>query len=150
MQIGFGNLVRKFVLSIPSWVLSLNHLRAFCIMDRHLVLMHESLNLFIALLCFAVSWPFFFFFSKINFIKRIDIKSHVGSYKCACGRCRCCGYVISVTFISTNTNITYPIKHVNCNSTYVVYLITCILCHMQYVGSTSCTLKTCICRHLSD
>lgn len=41
-------------------------------------------------------------------------------------------------------------KYINCNTTYVVYLITCNACSVQYVGSMKCALKTRIRRHLSD
>lgn len=77
---------------------------------------------------------------------------HVGCYQCSHTRCICCQYIKkSTSFISTATNMTYPIKqYMNCSTTYVVYLFTCNLCHDQYTGSTSCSLKTRVRRHVSD
>lgn len=55
------------------------------------------------------------------------------------------------TFTSAVTGKCYDIKkYINCNTTFVVYLISCRDCGVQYVGSTKCSLKTRIRRHLSD
>lgn len=46
---------------------------------------------------------------------------------------------------------TYKIKsHINCNSQYVVYIIGCDLCNVQYVGCTIRQLKICIAEHVAD
>ena len=48
----------------------------------------------------------------------------------------------SSTFVSSQTGVKYPIKqNIRCNSQNVVYLITCIKCSRQYIGSTSTELK---------
>lgn len=77
---------------------------------------------------------------------------HVGCFKCMHTRCICCNYVRkSNVFVSTTTKTSYPIKQfMNCATKYVVYLFTCKVCQVQYVGSTVCELKTRIRRHMSD
>lgn len=74
-----------------------------------------------------------------------------GCFKCSHSRCICCNYIeVSIHFTSVVMN-KYAVKqYFNCNTTYVVYLITCDACATQYVGSTTYTLKTRIRRHLSD
>lgn len=45
----------------------------------------------------------------------------------------------------------YTIRHfLNCNTTFVVYIIACIQCSLQYVGCTKRKLKTRISEHLSN
>lgn len=75
-----------------------------------------------------------------------------GCFKCSHRRCICCNHLeVSNHFISIVTNKQYSVKqYINCNTTYVVYLITCSACSTQYVGSTTCSLKTRVRRHLSD
>lgn len=75
-----------------------------------------------------------------------------GSYKCGHNRYICCRHMhITKVFSSAVTGRKYNInKYINCNTLYVVYLITCQVCKLQYVISTKCDLKTRICRHLSD
>lgn len=55
-----------------------------------------------------------------------------------------------LTRLSMCTQRSYKIKHyINCNTSYIVYLMSCSLCNEQYVGSTKCCLKTRIRCHLS-
>lgn len=77
---------------------------------------------------------------------------HRGCFKCASSRCTVCKYIdVSSTFESMATGQMYAIKQfVNCNTSYVVYLITCTLCSVQYVGSTVCKFRTRARRHLPD
>jgi hypothetical protein len=57
----------------------------------------------------------------------------------------------SQTFTSTSTNKQYPIKHsFDCNSYNVIYLITCPICHKQYVGETGRKLKIRLSEHCAD
>ena len=47
-----------------------------------------------------------------------------------------------VRFKSTNTGKSYPIrKKLNCDSSYVVYLVTCRKCRGQYVGKSTTPFK---------
>ncbi|OCT65995.1 hypothetical protein XELAEV_18042249mg [Xenopus laevis] len=69
--------------------------------------------------------------------------SMVGTFRCGASRCVTCKYIEKTTeFTSNSTTYTYPNKcYINCNTTYVVYLLTCKKCNIQYVGSTSRNLK---------
>ncbi len=55
-----------------------------------------------------------------------------------CGRCKICSSTKNTsTFISTITGRKYDIKHsLNCKSKFVIYLISCTRCGVQYVGKT--------------
>ena len=63
-------------------------------------------------------------------------------------RCNHCKVVCPVMkegtkFRSTNTGKTYPIRQkVNCDSDWVIYLVTCKRCQGQYVGKSKTKLKT--------
>jgi tripartite motif-containing protein 2/3 len=51
--------------------------------------------------------------------------------------------VESKKYTSTQTGKTYPItEHMDCKSTWVVYLITCCKCKKQYIGKTVNKLYT--------
>lgn len=55
---------------------------------------------------------------------------------------QCCPYVlkgdtVQATAINKSSRIT---SFINCNTRYLVYVITCRLCHMQYVGRMACRL----------
>ncbi|OCT96155.1 hypothetical protein XELAEV_18013838mg [Xenopus laevis] len=75
-----------------------------------------------------------------------------GSHKCGSRRCITCQHMkISKEFKSTVTNTSFKIRdYINCNTSTVVYLITCLKCQKQYVGCTSRTLKERIREHLSQ
>ena len=63
-----------------------------------------------------------------------------GTMHCKSNRCDVCNYVTpNRSFTSYTTKRSYNINHqLDCNSNNVVYLIiTCKLCGLQYVGSTS-------------
>lgn len=75
-----------------------------------------------------------------------------GCFNCASSQCICCKYIkVSDSFWSIATQETYKIKqYLNYNSVYVVHLVICERCKMQYIGSMSCSLKVRVRRHLSD
>ena len=56
------------------------------------------------------------------------------------GQCRslCCQQVLkTTTFTNTQTRETFTTFHqVTCHSSYVIYLLECILCKIQYVGKS--------------
>lgn len=55
------------------------------------------------------------------------------------------------SFKSTNTDLNYNLNTaMNCNSTNLVYMITCNKCGKQYVGETGRQLKTRFTEHLND
>ena len=64
-----------------------------------------------------------------------------------CHKCKKCRVLCPILkegkkFMSTNTKKIYTIrKNLDCNSTYVVYLGTCLKCKGQYVGKTSRAFK---------
>lgn len=68
---------------------------------------------------------------------------HTGCYNCASPRCDGCNYIdVPKTFKSVVTEKVYTVKqYINCNTSHVVYLVTCTACHVQYVGSTVCKFK---------
>ena len=64
-----------------------------------------------------------------------------GSFKCGHPRCDTCKNIVETTeFKSNATNATYKINFgLDCNSLAVIYLISCKICGLQYVGE--CTTK---------
>jgi len=72
--------------------------------------------------------------------------------KCQHPRCDCCNYISEgSTFTSTNTKETFYIDtHMNCNSSNIIYLITCTKCLKQYIGETSRKLKDRLNDHKSN
>ena len=62
----------------------------------------------------------------------------LGTVKCSSRRCEVCHYLEEKSeFKGSHEDRTYSINyHLDCNSSNVVYLITCQQCSLQYVGST--------------
>ena len=62
-----------------------------------------------------------------------------GTHKCTSNRCDVCHYLaVGDRFSSHATGTSYTVKHrLDCNSRNVVYLISCKVCGLQYVGSTT-------------
>ena len=62
-----------------------------------------------------------------------------GTVKCGGRRCQVCEHLtIGDRFESSDTKKAYSINYeLNCNSSNVVYLLSCKVCGIQYVGSTS-------------
>lgn len=75
-----------------------------------------------------------------------------GCNRCGHLKCIACNHIqVTHQFTSVNNNKHYLIdSYINCNTKNVVYLATCTLCQLQYVGCTSTPLKIRIRRHLSD
>jgi hypothetical protein len=80
------------------------------------------------------------------------IKIQQGSYPCRKLKCLTCKYMTQgTTFSSSKTRECYKIHgKFNCQSTYVIYLITCAECNIQYVGQTSTTLNSRMSSHRHD
>ncbi|OCT70068.1 hypothetical protein XELAEV_18036989mg [Xenopus laevis] len=74
----------------------------------------------------------------------------VGTYRCGATRCVTCYHMEkSSEFVSNSTTTIYHNKcYINCNTTYVVYLLACKKCNIQYVGSTSRNLKCRVREHI--
>ncbi|OCT88511.1 hypothetical protein XELAEV_18017138mg [Xenopus laevis] len=59
-----------------------------------------------------------------------------GSFSCGATRC-------------IYTRKVYKIRNgINCNTLFVIYLLTCLKCNIQYVGCTSRKLKCCMKEHI--
>ena len=69
------------------------------------------------------------------------VVEHKGSFKCGHPRCDTCKNIVQTAeFTSNATNATFKINFgLDCNSMAVIYLITCKICGIQYVGE--CTTK---------
>ena len=74
--------------------------------------------------------------------KPCSIENSPGCSKC--GRCRvsCPVMVEGEKFTSTNTKKTYKIRQkLNCDSSFIIYLVTCKKCGGQYVGKSQTPFK---------
>lgn len=82
---------------------------------------------------------------KLPQIKNIETKIQ----KCQSPKCVTCTHLNTTPyFTSTTTKTTYLIRHsFSCNSTNLIYLITCTKCRKQYVGLTTKTLRERINHH---
>ena len=66
------------------------------------------------------------------------VKAEPGNYVCKSNNCQICEILApGKTFVSTKTSDNYTMNfHFDCNSSNVIYLLTCKVCQKQYVGST--------------
>lgn len=74
-----------------------------------------------------------------------------GFHSCGQAKCTVCQFAKNAqNFTSTvyGTSSFSIRSYLNCNTKYVIYLVTCTSCRLQYIGWTP--LKVCIRRHLSD
>ena len=72
-----------------------------------------------------------------NKLIKTKINHHTGKcVPCNSTRCLCCQQLISTTtFKSNQTNKMFKLYHrVNCKSSFVIYLLECYICNIQYVG----------------
>ena len=70
--------------------------------------------------------------------------NHTGKcVPCNSTHCLCCQQLISkITFKSNQTNKTFKIYHrVDCKSSFVIYLLECYICNIQYVGKSKTTFN---------
>ena len=77
-------------------------------------------------------------------LREIPSDTQIGSTKCNAKRCSVCPFICeSKKFRSSNTGESFPITtHIDCKSSWLIYLITCTKCQQQYVDKTSNTLYT--------
>lgn len=75
-----------------------------------------------------------------------------GNFKCGIKGCDYCCFIKKGKSVSSTTNSkSFDILSViNCNTKFLVYLITCEACHIQYVGHTTRGLKDRLYDHLYD
>ena len=81
---------------------------------------------------------------------QVDI---IGCKKCVKQRCDLCSNFLAQGkhFSSASTGKSYPILDtVSCTSNNVIYLATCLICNVQYVGSTATPFKVRFRNHKSD
>lgn len=80
-----------------------------------------------------------------NLLTRSQLtKKAISTHKCNKPRCKTCTvFTETCTFSSTHTKKNYNIlqENLTCTSSYVVYLITCTKCQIQYVGETTLPLN---------
>ena len=71
---------------------------------------------------------------------------------CYTSRSLCCQQVLkTTTFTSTQTRETFTIFHqVTCHSNYVIYLLECIMCKIQYVGKSETSFNIRLNNHRKD
>ena len=75
-----------------------------------------------------------------------------GCHPCSRSNCAICrDHLIALDSITSSvTKQKFPIKqHIHCNSTNLIYIITCSLCNKQYTGQTSTTLRQRLNNHKS-
>lgn len=72
--------------------------------------------------------------------------------KCLTRLCQCCKAInVNSNFMSTSTKQCHRIKtSMNCNTSGIIYLITCKHCKLQYVGETERRLKDRLNAHRSN
>lgn len=66
-----------------------------------------------------------------------------GNYKYGMKGCDYCRYIKKVQGVCSSPTVkTFDItSFINCNTKFLIYVITCDLCHIQYVGRTTRRLK---------
>lgn len=78
--------------------------------------------------------------------------SFKGTFRCGGQNCTYCSRIKGGDIIiSSSTGKTHKIhSFANCNTRYVIYVITCTTCSVQYVGRTILRLKDRLYDHLYD
>ena len=77
--------------------------------------------------------------------------TEVGCFKCNHCKVSCPKIVETTKFSSTNTGRSYRIKQkIDCDSSYVIYLITCSGCKGQYVGKSVTSFKNRHSNHMQE
>ena len=75
-----------------------------------------------------------------------------GFYHCHRHNCTTCSHSIeSTTFYAHHTGTNHNVQgYITCNTSNVIYIITCTKCNKQYIGETGRKLKTRISEHLRN
>ena len=66
------------------------------------------------------------------------------SYVTKCGdkRCKCCIHINNATSVKFESGTIFHVKsNMNCNSSNLIYVITCMGCNKQYIGETGDILR---------
>lgn len=85
----------------------------------------------------------------------IELAAHAEPFQvtpCYHALCKCCSHILKTSTYrdSKGLNVHYIDDIFNCNSSDVVYLITCLKCNKLYVGQTKRMLKERLNNHRSD
>lgn len=75
--------------------------------------------------------------------------SDIGSGPCNSDKCERCPFITSGTSISINSTPFGIKSKLTCNSHNVIYVISCQLCQLHYIGQTSQLLRTRLGQHLN-
>ena len=88
---------------------------------------------------------------NLLFNKKPPKTDNTGTHACKDKRCQLNKYLITGNKVtSSRTNNTHTITDsITCNTTRVIYVITCTKCNKQYTGQTKNSLRTRINNHLS-
>ena len=74
-----------------------------------------------------------------------------GTYPCKATRCKTCAETKNITEISFNSGRTHSVTcHFTCDSSSVIYLLSCTTCNAAYVGETGCKLRERLNHHRSN
>ena len=89
---------------------------------------------------------------NVQILQELERQAEPYVTKCNHPLCNCCKSIQeSNIFTSSTTKHTYTIEsNMNCNSTNIIYLITCTYCKLQYVGQTKRKLKDRLNDHKSN
>ena len=68
--------------------------------------------------------------------------------KCLSNTCRICNFINCSFYLKVNGNILPFFDSGNCQSTNLVYIISCFKCSIYYIGETSKSLNERISQHL--
>ena len=82
--------------------------------------------------------------------KDTPLTKFVGSSPCNGNRCQRCPYILECQEITINRKVFRIKADLNCNSDNVIYVISCLLCNVFYIGQTSNPLRTRLGQHISD
>ena len=77
-------------------------------------------------------------------LRPVENEDPPGSHRCSAKKCSVCPFIKESTkFTSTVTGESFPItSSIHCKTPWVIYLITCSSCNLQYVGKATTQLYT--------
>lgn len=91
------------------------------------------------------------FLRKIKRDTLFTLNTQGGTSSCGQTRCTVCAHILETNTILDSNRLPIALQHkLDCNSTFVVYMIQCENCNIRYVGKTSRKLKERIHQHRSD
>ena len=66
----------------------------------------------------------------------------VGTYPCGKIRCKTCAHITTTSVVKKDNKKYKTQGHYTCQSSNLVYLLTCSICQSKYIGETENTLNT--------